>query len=317
MYYIARIDAGEFYNVSPTDTGKWNTFGAQFESIATDLLLAENANIAGWIFRNNRLESPDGSIYLDGENGKVRLDGTLQLSTGWSGGFSDVNLFYLPEASAGATKSITLGYDEDDIGKVCRLYNSGRFGYGNYQIQMNTFTIVGKQTTTEGTIYGLVRPQEIVEFTCFEMACDSGRKAQWMISSRFSQDDFIQSSAKGRFPRLIAMGYVQFGSSYVTLSGTYYDGSSINVKLTATYVENGVCKISFSSSDIPSGYKVFASPRSFLSYDTVMRAYACVADVQSTSFYLKVEADEPYSCGIDFMIYSPYWDYPMMYGTRA
>lgn len=317
VYYIARIDAGEFYNVAPTDTSRWNTFGAQFESIATDLLLAENANIAGWIFRNNRLESPDGSIYLDGENGKVRLDGTLQLSTGWSGGFSDVNLFYLPEASVGATQSITLGYDEDDIGKVCRLYNSGRFGYGNYQIQMNTFTIVGKQTTTEGTIYGLVRPQEIVEFTCFEMACDGGRKAQWMISSRFSQDDFIQSSAKGRFPRLIAMGYVQFGSNYVTLSGTYYDGSSINVKLTATYVENGVCKISFSSSDIPSGYKVFASPRSFLSYDTVMRAYACVADVQSTSFYLKVEADEPYSCGIDFMIYSPYWDYPMMYGTRA
>lgn len=318
IYYVARIDAGSFSNVLPTNTSKWNPFGAQFESIATGLLLAENANIAGWVFRNNRLESQNGDIFLDGTNGKVRLNGTLQLSTGWSGNFSDVNVFYLPEQSSGTTKSLTLGYEEEDIGKVCRLYNSGRFGYGNYQIQMNTFTIEENVTTSEGSIYGLVRPQEIVEFTCFEMACNTGRKAQWMISSRFSQDDFIQSSAKGRFPRLVAMGYVQFsGDSTVTLSGTYYDGSSINVKLTATYIANGVCLISFASADIPSGYKVFASARSYISNNYVQSAYACVTDIQRTSFYLKVDASYPHLCGIDFMIYSPYWDYPMQFGTRG
>lgn len=317
IYYIARIDAGEFYNVAPTNTSKWNNFGAQFENIATGLLLAENANIAGWIFRNNRLESQNGDIYLDGNNGKVRLNGTLQLSTGWGGRFSDVNLFYLPEASSGTTESITLGYGEEHIGKVCRLYNSGRFGYGNYQIRMNTFTIESDVITDEGSVYGLVRPQEIVEFTCFEMACDSGRKAQWMISSRFSQDDFIQSSARGRTPKLIAMGYVQFDTDTATLSGTYYDGSSINVKLTATYIADGVCKIGFSSSDIPSGYKVFATARSYQSNNYVQSAYACVADVQSTSFYLKVDANYQSKCGIDFMIFSPYWDYPMTFGTRG
>ncbi len=317
VYYVARIDAGEFSNVLPTSTTKWNNFGAQFESIATDLLLAENANIAGWVFRNNRLESQNGDIFLDGTYGKVRLNGTLQLSTGWSGNFSDVNVFYLPELASGTSKSITLGYEDEDIGKVCRLYNSGRFGYGEYRIQMNTFTIEGNVTTSEGSMYALVRPQEIVEFTCFEMAYDGGRKAQWTISSRFSQDDFIQSGVKGRFPKVIAMGYVQFGSSSATLSGTYFDGSSINVKLTITYIEAGVCKISFSSSDIPSGYKVFASARSYQSYNSVLRAYACVAEIQSTSFYLKVEADYPQSCGIDFMIYSPYWDYPMTYGSRS
>lgn len=317
IYYVARIDAGSFSNVLPTNTSKWNPFGAQFESIATGLLLAENANIAGWIFRNNRLESQNGDIFLDGTNGKVRLNGTLQLSTGWSGTFSDVNVFYLPELASGNSKSITLGYEDEDIGKVCRLYNSGRFGYGEYRIQMNTFTIEGNVTTSEGSVYALVRPQEIVEFTCFEMACSSGRKAQWMISSRFSQDDFIQSSVKGRYPKVIAMGYVQFDNNSATLSGTYYDGSSINVKLTTTYVENGVCKISFSSSDIPSGYKVFASARSYQSYSKVQSAYACAADIQSTSFYLKVDANHPHLCGIDFMIYSPYWDYPMSFGTRG
>lgn len=73
IFYIARIDAGTFSGVVPTNTSKWNPFGAQFESIATGLLLAENANIAGWIFRNNRLESQNNSAFLNGLNGAVRF----------------------------------------------------------------------------------------------------------------------------------------------------------------------------------------------------------------------------------------------------
>lgn len=105
IYYIARIDAGEFHNVAPTNTSKWNNFGAQFESIATGLLLAENANIAGWIFRNNRLESQtladgttaDGAttkkpmVFMNGVTGEVSFaggkvqfnsDGTVSIGNG-------------------------------------------------------------------------------------------------------------------------------------------------------------------------------------------------------------------------------------------
>ena len=87
IFYIARIDAGTFSRVVPTNTSKWNPFGAQFESVATNLLLAENANIAGWIFRNNRLESQDGAIWLDGINGLIMAKG------GFSGRLSAENLF--------------------------------------------------------------------------------------------------------------------------------------------------------------------------------------------------------------------------------
>lgn len=73
IYYVTRIDAGAFSGIIPTNTNKWNSFGAQFESIATDLLLAENANIGGWIFRNNRLESQNNSAFLNGLNGAVRF----------------------------------------------------------------------------------------------------------------------------------------------------------------------------------------------------------------------------------------------------
>lgn len=86
-YYIARIDAGAFSNIAPPNTSKWNEFGAQFESIATGLLLAENANIAGWIFRNNRLESQNGTFYLDGTTGDVNIQGNFvgKISTALNG----------------------------------------------------------------------------------------------------------------------------------------------------------------------------------------------------------------------------------------
>lgn len=78
VYYVARIDAGTFSGKSPTDTSKWNTFGAQFDSVATQLLLAENANIANFIFRDQLLTSQDSTndiynISLNGRTGEGHL----------------------------------------------------------------------------------------------------------------------------------------------------------------------------------------------------------------------------------------------------
>ena len=77
IYYIARIDAGEFYNVAPTNTSKWNNFGAQFESIATNLLLAEGANIGDWFISQGKIVSTletGNKITLDAKGGEVLLE---------------------------------------------------------------------------------------------------------------------------------------------------------------------------------------------------------------------------------------------------
>lgn len=58
----------------------WEKFGDQFEAVATELLLAENANIAGWIFRNERLESQSGGAFLDGRTGEVNITGKFESS---------------------------------------------------------------------------------------------------------------------------------------------------------------------------------------------------------------------------------------------
>lgn len=77
IYYIARIDAGEFHNVAPTNTSKWNNFGAQFESIATNLLLAEGANIGDWFISKGKIVSTleqGNKITLDAKGGEILLE---------------------------------------------------------------------------------------------------------------------------------------------------------------------------------------------------------------------------------------------------
>jgi len=48
--------------------------------LRTQLLQADQANIAGWIFRNQRLESQSGGAYLDGRTGEVAITGKFESS---------------------------------------------------------------------------------------------------------------------------------------------------------------------------------------------------------------------------------------------
>lgn len=77
QYYIARIDAGTFSGVVPTNTSKWNPFGAQFESIATNLLLAEGASIGDWFIQGGKIVSTLGSgnkITLDASMARILIE---------------------------------------------------------------------------------------------------------------------------------------------------------------------------------------------------------------------------------------------------
>nr|UWI25147.1 MAG: Prophage endopeptidase tail [Bacteriophage sp.] len=306
IFYIARIDAGTFSGVVPTNTSKWNPFGAQFESVATNLLLAKNANIAGWVFRNNRLEAQNGSVYLDGKNGEVRLKGTLQLSTGYSGNFSDVSIFYLPETST--QKNISMGQDADDIGKVCRLYNSGAFGKGNYMIGVYSFTVEGGMSVSSLDYYALVRPQEIVEMTCFELpgTTSSKKVARWEITSRFGYGDFVNSGAKGRFPLLLAILRISGTSTEVSMSGTFYDGRSVSSIFTPSRRSTGVYRFSFSSTNIPSGYRIMAT-----GYGS-QRMKPTVITEFDTYFDIEISDDSTSNDGsCTAFIFAPGWQYNM------
>lgn len=88
QYYIARIDAGTFSNIIPTNTSKWNPFGAQFESIATNLLLAEGASIGDWFIQGGKIVSTLGSgnkVTLDASMARILIESSMS-----GGSYSDI-----------------------------------------------------------------------------------------------------------------------------------------------------------------------------------------------------------------------------------
>lgn len=317
-YYVARTDAApdytnnETFNVAPPDTSKWNPFGGVFESVATQLLLAENANIAGWIFRNGRLESQaqtkegEPMMYLNGNVGQARINGIIQLSTAYSGNISDSNLFWLPRQTS--TKNLSMGYELEDIGKVVRLYNSGNLGDAEYNIYCATFKHYGNVLDTSQGFYVRVEPKEVVELTCFKYATSQyDYVGSWQITNRFTLEENRNTDAKkGRYPRMLAMGRiygatVTKNSNAVSISGKYYDGRNLKSLITVTRQNKGYFNVRFSSGLFTSGYKVFCT-----AYGGNFKG--AITNASDTGFDLYVSDDSSLNNGnIDFIVFDPYW----------
>ena len=248
-YYVARIDAGEFKNVAPPGTSKWNSFGAVFESVATNLLLAENANIAGWVFRNGRMESQttDSSgnpmAYLDGTKGEVRLKGTIQHSTGTKGNFSDVDLFSLPKRTTVMSDSvISMGSEKEDIGKRCLLTNTSELGsMGYYRIRSSTFGWNGNTTYIGSAEIYLLAPGETIEMTCFELPSGgtvniSGSiytvegGGYWKVTNRYHKE----------LAPVVAMGKVTNSTSGASITGNSIAGTDFSVSRSGVGENDGL-----------------------------------------------------------------------------
>lgn len=316
-YYIAQITAGTFSNVVPTNTSKWNAFGASFDSVATNLLLAENANVGGWIFRNGVLESENGSSWLNGKTGQARLRGTMQLSTAYKGVTTDANIFYMPAITA--SKSVGLTAEKTDIGKVCRFYNSSAKGGGTWTIYIyedvtctqdangNTYTSRYKYTGYR------VAPKESIEFTCFERqppnSYEKSYSLSWQCTNRFTVNEWQRESCKGRYPRILAMGKITGTSNTAYLSGEFHDGRSISSVFSVSRSEKGEYTVSFASGTLPSGYFVFVVGSSPI-YGGSNPNKASIDSKGTTSFVVSISDDTSRNDGsVDFIIFSPNWSY--------
>lgn len=97
VYYRAKRKLnGSFSNQTPADNSAyWENFGGQFESIATNLLLAENATIGDWVIKSGRITSQrttnDGTsrAQLNGADGKISFASDISKYTA-SGGTTTV-----------------------------------------------------------------------------------------------------------------------------------------------------------------------------------------------------------------------------------
>jgi len=174
VYYIARIDAGSFTNTIPTNTSKWNTFGGQFDAIATNLLLTENANVGGLIFRNEKLISQTGyvgnsisndfenpnfnpNIEIDGKEGNIYLNGFFasKFSTSYENtqGAPRTMNFIVNENTE---LDFMLPNDERYIGSILTIYINKNIT-GNHSVRVGSPVYGGIITYKGNTIMMLSR----------------------------------------------------------------------------------------------------------------------------------------------------------------
>lgn len=286
-------------------------------------LFSENANIGGWIFRNNRLESQNGSLYLDGVNGEVNIGGVIRFATASQGKLTDANLIWLPNTTE--TKVITVLYDREHLGKVIKCFNSNPFGGHNWRIALREYTYTASTDSSSGltgtgvvnNLYEvIVRPQETVEIAYLERPyTGSGGpgsfSGRWELVARFSQELFINESDTGRFPRMIAIGRFVYNNGKPYISGDWWNGAAITSKLTPSRLDTGKYRIAFSAADVPSGYKVLVSGYGAIAGGS-NSIKAGVWETTVDHFDVHTSDDASRNDGsFDFMIFAPNWWYKL------
>lgn len=124
-YYVARVDAGNgFQNHVPTDTAYWNDFGAEFESIATNLLLAEGANIGDWFMSGGKIVS----TLLDGN--KIILDASMArilIESSRSGGDYSESQYQGSKITIDANSGVVEARSKSDSSRVAYMSTTGIF----------------------------------------------------------------------------------------------------------------------------------------------------------------------------------------------
>ncbi len=206
-YYIARVDAGTFEGIAPPDANKWNSFGASFESIATNLLLAEGANIGDWFIKSGKIVSTLASgdiIELDAKNNRIQITSTR------SGGD------YSMETSLGSI--ITLDASNGTVETRSNTSN-----YVSYMSPSGLFANrAGTQCVAATTGYDQRASVAALGFGNLS-------KSEWSLGADERLVAGVYGTASnsntapyygGYFRLLKAMGVV-YGTKYITSSGVY------------------------------------------------------------------------------------------------
>ena len=144
LYYSARSDAGKFAGQVPTNINYWNEFGAQFESVATELLLAEFAYVDKLGVRNLLTADTGKRIDLSKDDNSMTIyDEDGQTSAVFSGDqFTDAELF------GGADQSIS-------VSQYNQTFKTGVQLYPNQEYQ-SAQTLASFSTSKAAVVVGQV-----------------------------------------------------------------------------------------------------------------------------------------------------------------
>ena len=269
-YFVARTDApqgtGGFKGVLPTNTDYWNTFGASYESVATQLLLAENANIGNMVIKDNCIISQKGTIkgepsidyensnfvpniLLDGANGQsiisgslrspcARYDGSVYLNSSFSNKAEIYDNLVLSEPQGSWGLSLDFPWSNKCNGRKITIIN---YKWGN-EMPNGTYTINapdGKYFFENGDFKkNLKMNREVVELLGYG---DDKTFFGWVVIGRCS----IGTDYKyGKPLKALAYGTVSGTPSGASISYKTYDGKS---SMIVSRIAEGRYRITFPS----------------------------------------------------------------------
>lgn len=136
--WMVKNYGASFSNITPPNSSYWIEGNKQIFT-AIDTALIDGANIAGFQFKNNKMQSSNGNLVLDGVNGiltakNATISGTVTATAGDIGGFKIKSgrliwqgLDYFGDTS----RTLKLGYGSNNDGLVDVAFGastSGRFG---------------------------------------------------------------------------------------------------------------------------------------------------------------------------------------------
>lgn len=256
-YYIARIDAGTFTNIAPPNTSKWNVFGAQFESVATQLLLAQYANIGNFVIKDNCIISQKGTIngvvstdysnpnfvpniMLDGQNGQsvlcgsqrspfVRYEGSYYVGSDFSSLAECYDNLVFPVSNTGGWElNINFPWSKKCNGRKVTLVNykwKNETPSGKFEISAPT----GKYFYEDGLQKDKLQfSREVIELLGYG---DDTTFFGWIVIGRH---DIATVSRYGREFKVLAMGEVTGTKSGASIKYHTFDGSTLSVSRSGT-----------------------------------------------------------------------------------
>lgn len=214
-YYIARIDAGTFSTPAPPDSSKWNSFGASFESIATNLLLAEGANIGDWFISGGKIVSTltgENKISLDAKNSRIEV-----VSAASGGIYSQENLG--SRVDIDANQGIVEARSKDGYSGVSYISPTGIFANRAGTQCVAASTGMTQRASVCGLGYGNLNKDD------WQFGDDTNLIAGVY---GYSSNSGTAPDFGGYFYNLKAKG-LTLGTKYITSSGTYLTDAMTNI----------------------------------------------------------------------------------------
>lgn len=149
-----------FSNVAPPNSSYWVEGNKQIFT-AIDTALIDGANIAGFQFKNQKMQSPNGKLVLDGVNGKLtatdaNITGSITATSGKIGRFSIVSnrlVWDQKDYFGGSSRALKLGYSstgyEGVVDVVFDAATEGKFGIKAVGRASGSAAIYGSGQTTQ------------------------------------------------------------------------------------------------------------------------------------------------------------------------